>query len=43
MLVQSVRTGLESLLAAMASGEVDNLDGDDFFELPDYGWDTSSD
>jgi hypothetical protein len=43
MLVQSVRTGVESLLAAMASGEVDRLDGDDFFELPDYGWDTSSD
>jgi hypothetical protein len=43
MLVQSVQTGLESLLAAMASGEVDRLDGDDFFDLPDYGWDTSSD
>lgn len=43
MLVQSVRTGVESLLAAMASGEVDRLEGDDFFDLPDYGWDTSSD
>lgn len=43
MLVQSVRTGVESLLAAMASGEVDRLDGDNFFELPDYGWDTNSD
>jgi hypothetical protein len=43
MLVQTVRTGVESLLLAMASGEVDRLDGDDFFELPDYGWDTASD
>ena len=25
------------------AGEVDRLDGDDFFDLPDYGWDTSSD
>lgn len=38
MLVQSVRTGVESLIDAMATGEVDTLDGDDFFELPDYGW-----
>ncbi|MPZ93957.1 MAG: zinc carboxypeptidase [Propionibacteriales bacterium] len=43
MLIQSVRTGVESMIAAMASGEVDTLDGDDFFELPDYGWDTESD
>ncbi len=42
MLVQTVRTGVESLLTAMASGEVDRLDGDDFFGLPDYGWDTGS-
>ncbi|MGH3367579.1 MAG: M14 family zinc carboxypeptidase [Nocardioidaceae bacterium] len=41
MLIQSVRTGVESLLAAMASGEVDRLDGDAFFDLPDYGWDTA--
>ncbi|MCK9796135.1 zinc carboxypeptidase [Isoptericola sp. 4D.3] len=38
MLVQSVRTGVESLIDAMATGEVDTLDGDAFFELPDYGW-----
>ena len=43
MLVQTVRTGVESLMASMASGEVDGLDGDEFFGLPDYGWDTSSD
>jgi hypothetical protein len=43
MLVQAVKTGVESLLGSMASGEVDSLDGDDFFELPDYGWDTQSD
>ena len=38
MLVQTVRTGVESLIDAMATGEVDTLDGDAFFELPDYGW-----
>lgn len=43
MLIQSVRTGVESLLQAMATGEVDRLDGDAFFHLPDYGWDTDSD
>ena len=42
MLVQSVRTGVESLIDAMASGSVDTLDGDDFFTLPDYGWDTTT-
>jgi Zinc carboxypeptidase len=39
MLIKSVRTGVESLLVSMATGEVDQLDGDDFFDLPDYGWD----
>ncbi|KAE8766151.1 zinc carboxypeptidase [Georgenia thermotolerans] len=43
MLVRSVQTGVESLIDAMATGEVDTLDGDDFFELPDYGWDTQAD
>ncbi len=43
MLVRSVRTGVESLLSAMASGQVDRLDGDAFFALPDYGWDSSAD
>jgi hypothetical protein len=43
MLVQSVRTGVESLIDAMATGSVDTLDGDDFFTLPDYGWDTADD
>lgn len=43
MLVRSVRTGVESLIDAMATGEVDTLDGDAFFELPDYGWDTAAD
>lgn len=38
MFVESVRTGVESLIDAMATGEVDTLDGDAFFELPDYGW-----
>lgn len=43
MLIQAVQTGVESLLGSMASGAVDQLDGDDFFELPDYGWDTTGD
>ncbi|MER7083632.1 M14 family zinc carboxypeptidase [Saccharopolyspora kobensis] len=42
MLIQSVRTGVESLIAAMASGEVDRVNGDEFFALPDYGWDTTA-
>jgi hypothetical protein len=41
MLVRSVRTGVESLIDAMATRAVDTLDGDDFFKLPDYGWDTA--
>ncbi|MER1996204.1 MAG: M14 family zinc carboxypeptidase [Arthrobacter sp.] len=43
MLVNTVQTGLESLIESMATGEVDTLDGDDFFAYPDYGWDTSQD
>lgn len=39
MLSKSVETGIESLMGAMADGSVDTLDGDDFFDLPDYGWD----
>jgi hypothetical protein len=41
MLVQTVQTGVESLIDSMATGEVDALDGDDFFDYPDYGWDES--
>ncbi|EMY33892.1 Zinc carboxypeptidase [Arthrobacter crystallopoietes BAB-32] len=43
MLVETVETGLESLIDSMATGEVDTLDGDDFFDYPDYGWDKTSD
>ena len=43
MLVQTVQTGIESLIDSMATGEVDTLDGDDFFDYPDYGWDESGD
>ncbi|MEU4645587.1 M14 family zinc carboxypeptidase [Micromonospora sp. NPDC023814] len=43
MLVQSVQTGVESLLGGLADGTVDRVDGDDFFDLPDYGWDTTND
>ena len=41
MLTQSVRTGVESLIDGLATGSVDTLDGDDFFDLPDYGWDNA--
>ncbi|MEU4780562.1 M14 family zinc carboxypeptidase [Micromonospora sp. NPDC023633] len=43
MLVQSVQTGIESLVSGLADGTVDRVDGDDFFDLPDYGWDTTND
>ncbi|MFE9203481.1 M14 family zinc carboxypeptidase [Micromonospora sp. NPDC007230] len=43
MLVKSVQTGVESLLGGLADGTVDRVDGDDFFDLPDYGWDTTND
>lgn len=40
MLNKTVETGLLSLLKAMADGSVEDKDGDDFFDYPDYGWDT---
>lgn len=43
MLTRSVQTGLESLVDSMATGAVDTLDGEAFFDLPDYGWDTAAD
>ncbi|XKH53984.1 succinylglutamate desuccinylase/aspartoacylase family protein [Citricoccus nitrophenolicus] len=42
MLVKTVETGLMSIIKAMADGSVNTLDGDDFFDYPDYGWDTAS-
>jgi hypothetical protein len=36
-----VRTGVEALIDGLATGSVDSLDGDDFFDLPDYGWDNA--
>ena len=41
MLVESVRTGVEALIDGLATDSVDTLDGDDFFDLPDYGWDNA--
>lgn len=43
MFVKAVRTGVESLLSGLASGTADTVNGDDFFQLPDYGWETTSD
>lgn len=43
MLVQTVQTGIESLIDSMATGAVDNLNGDNFFDYPDYGWEESAD
>jgi hypothetical protein len=43
MFVKAVRTGVESLLGGLASGTADTVDGDTFFQLPDYGWETTAD
>ncbi|MGW3513327.1 M14 family zinc carboxypeptidase [Streptomyces sp. NPDC000994] len=43
MFVQSVRTGVESLMTGLATGSADRVNGDDFFKLPDYGWETTAD
>ena len=34
-----VKAGVEGLAKRLADGSVDALDGDRFFDLPDYGWD----
>ena len=34
-----VTAGVEGLAKRLADGSVDALDGDRFFDLPDYGWD----
>lgn len=41
MLVRSVRTGVEGIVDGLATDSVDQLDGDAFFDLPDYGWDNA--
>ena len=43
MMTEAVETGVLSMLTAMADGSVETLDGDDFFDYPDYGWDTTAD
>jgi hypothetical protein len=43
MFVQSVQTGIQSLIDGLADGTVDEVEGDDFFDVPDYGWDTTND
>ena len=42
MLTTAVETGLLAMLTAMADGSVETLDGDRFFDYPDYGWDTTA-
>lgn len=39
LLVQVVEHGLMGIIERMADGSVDDLDDQDFFTLPDYGWD----
>ena len=34
-----VEAGVDGLAQRLADGSVDTLDGDRFFDLPDYGWD----
>jgi hypothetical protein len=41
MLAQSLRTGVEALIACLATGRVDTLDGNDFFDLPAHGRDNA--
>jgi hypothetical protein len=43
MLTRTVQTGITALATALAGGRTERVDGDDFFDLPDYGWDTASD
>lgn len=43
MMTTAVETGVISMLTAMADGSVNTLDGDDFYDYPDYGWDTEGD
>ncbi|MFM9371413.1 M14 family zinc carboxypeptidase [Streptomyces sp. Da 82-17] len=43
MFVETVRTGVESLLTGLATGTADTVDGDSFYDLPDYGWETTGD
>lgn len=43
MMTTAVETGVLSMLTVMADGSVETLDGDDFFDYLDYGWDTSAD
>jgi hypothetical protein len=43
MMTTAVQTGVLSMLTAMADGTVETLDGDDFFDYPDYGWDAVGD
>ena len=38
-----VEAGVDGLARRLADGSVDTLDGDRFFDLPDYGWDDVSD
>ena len=38
-----VRAGVNGLATRLADGSVDALDGDRFFDLPDYGWDEGGD
>lgn len=38
MLTGMVETGVRSLAEGLATGSVKNLDGDDFFQIPDAGW-----
>lgn len=43
MFIQAVENGLWGIMGAMATGEVDELDGDDFFDLPHTGWESAED
>ncbi|GGI08649.1 hypothetical protein GCM10011354_30150 [Egicoccus halophilus] len=39
MLTAVVEAGLVGIVERMADGSIEQMDGDDFYELPTYGWD----
>lgn len=43
MFVQSVENGLGGIMDAMATDEIEELDGNDFFDLGHTGWETDAD
>lgn len=41
--IQAVENGLDGIMDAMTTGEITEIDGDDFFDLAHTGWETQAD